>query len=59
MVEKKCNHIWEFIEKRLGDRGNQVYEFYCRHCLEIVTISDDGKWEVLVCERKRWRGWKN
>ena len=46
-TKEKCDHIWEFIEKRIDDTSHQLWEFYCRKCLRIIMVSDDGRHEVV------------
>ena len=44
---KKCDHIWEFIEKWIDNEGHQIREFYCKNCTAIVMVSDDGREDII------------
>ena len=46
-TEEKCDHSWEFVDKSVDGGGHQLWEFYCRNCLKIITVSDDGRQEVV------------
>jgi len=46
-TKEKCDHLWDFIEKRIDDNGHQLWEFYCKHCTRIITVSDDGRKEMI------------
>ncbi len=44
MMEKKCKHFWEFIDKWIDSKGTTHWEFFCKYCLKMkVKIRKNEK----------------
>lgn len=54
LMTKKCDHVFDLVEKHIDSDGNQVWEFYCKQCLEIriMVQKSNTRTELIKCKNQ-------